>query len=271
MDAPPPEAIPVRRYPSMRAASDGALVALATVGGPCWLRAEPGGIALYADSTVSPRLDAELSAFETEQSSAAAVARPAGEERDPWLVALFLWFVALLAASVAQSDIAGFTDRYLSSSTALLAGGEWWRPLTATFLHGDLGHLLGNLGLGALLLPLASRTLGGPAAWSGALACGALANIATALTQFPAEYRALGASGVLFAALGLLTGASAVFVRRSPGRAPWRSPLVPLGAGLALFGLYGVGGPGTDLLGHAFGFLIGGAAGALIAWGQTRR
>jgi membrane associated rhomboid family serine protease len=38
--------------------------------------------------------------------------------------------------------------------------GDWWRPLTSTFVHGGLGHLAGNLFFLLLIGPLVERLLG---------------------------------------------------------------------------------------------------------------
>ncbi|MCB1845652.1 MAG: rhomboid family intramembrane serine protease, partial [Halioglobus sp.] len=42
---------------------------------------------------------------------------------------------------------------------AQIREGEWWRVFTALTLHKDVGHLLGNLGFGALFGLFAARVI----------------------------------------------------------------------------------------------------------------
>ena len=54
---------------------------------------------------------------------------------------------------------------------------------------------------------------------------------------------------------------------RSYGRL--KSLVVPLGAGAALFGMFGVGGVDTDVVGHLAGWLCGLLTGLLVAACET--
>jgi membrane associated rhomboid family serine protease len=134
------------------------------------------------------------------------------------------------------------------------AAHEWWRALTALTLHLDQEHLLGNLLFGVVAGIAAGRLLGPGVAWASILGAGALANTVEILVA-PADYRAVGASTAVFAALGLLAGLA------------WRQSLTlrerrwhasaPLIAGVCLLTLLGAGNAHVDVLGHALGFLFG--------------
>jgi membrane associated rhomboid family serine protease len=151
----------------------------------------------------------------------------------------------------------------------LMLAGQWWRALTALTLHADLLHLAGNAVASVIFVGPAGRWLGsGMGAALIVLAAGA-GNLLTAAVHGPG-HSSVGASTATFAALGILAGLQ--LVRR------WRlGPLkkrawLPIGAGLALFAMLGVG-PNADVLAHLFGLAAGSMLGlgwALTGWQRPR-
>lgn len=150
---------------------------------------------------------------------------------------------------------------------AAIRDGEWWRTLTALTLHSGVGHLLGNLGFGALFGGLAARLVGSGVAWLGIVAAGAAGNaLNTVLLE--SAHRSIGASTAVFAALGLLAG----FVWRArlmeQGRWAWR--LGPIVGGIALLAYTGTGDAETDIGAHFSGFLCGFAGGMTLTFFSER-
>ena len=149
-------------------------------------------------------------------------------------------------------------------NTALMASGQWWRALTALTLHADIAHLAGNVCLGGIFLLLLAAEVGLGNAWFLALAGGVAANAAK-VPLGEAHYGFLGASTMVFAALGAL---AAVRLARLGRALRWRR-IVPVAAGLMLLAFLGVGDKddlGTiDLAGHFMGFGAGVVLGLLYA------
>lgn len=143
----------------------------------------------------------------------------------------------------------------------VLSANEWWRLLTAMTLHQDLAHLASNLVTGTLLLGLCMARHGTGLGLLAPWLAGALANL-SALFVYGPEYRSLGASGMVLAALGVLTisGAREAFLRQ-PG---WKPLFATLSAGLMLFVLTGSN-PASDLVVHLGGFFFGLVVGGLLA------
>jgi rhomboid protease GluP len=144
---------------------------------------------------------------------------------------------------------------------ASVSAGEWWRLFTATTMHGDLGHLMGNLCFGALLLGLAMARWGAGAALLAVWLAGALGNVA-ALFFYGMEHRGLGASGMVMGALGLL--AAAPWQRQAGEPIPWRDILRGVVGGVMLFVLLGLN-PASDTVAHLGGFAGGLGVGLFFA------
>ncbi len=143
--------------------------------------------------------------------------------------------------------------------------GEWWRLVTATMLHADVGHLASNVATGLAALGLAMGRYGAGWTWCLTLLAGALGN-AVGLVFHPAPYRGLGASGMVMGALGMLTVQS-LGAWRHP-RAAWRSVFAGLAAGTLLFVLFGLS-PRSDVVAHVGGY-VGGVLGGLLLHGLPR-
>lgn len=163
-----------------------------------------------------------------------------------------LWFAALVAFHffVARTH-ADFRGQGLMDAAAV-RHGEWWRIFTAMTLHGDVGHLMANATTGLVFLGLAMGAYGAGNALLFSILGGALGNLAT-LTLHEAPFRSLGASGLVMAALGLITAHSLIGARGEK-RALW------LGRGLIAGGLLVVllgFSPGSDVTAHVGGFLGG--------------
>ena len=145
---------------------------------------------------------------------------------------------------------------------AAVREGAWWQVITALTLHADLGHIAANSLFGGVFGYLLARSLGAGVGWLLALFCAGVANLNTALIQAD-DFRALGASTAVFAALGLV-GAYAwqrgYFV--SDNR---RRRFAPAFAAIAMIAFTGTSGENIDLFGHIFGFAYGFAAGYLYA------
>ncbi len=143
-----------------------------------------------------------------------------------------------------------------------LQRGEVWRALTALTLHADLGHLMSNLGFGALFGYPAARLFGPGLAWLLILVGGGIAYSIDALLH-PPSHRLLGASTAVFTALGLI---AAYGWRRHLRRwSPWARRSAPLIAGIALLAFTGTGGENTDILAHLMGFIVGAFIGVACA------
>lgn len=168
-----------------------------------------------------------------------------------------LWVISLFLVFILQDRDPELSDRFLNSSTALVSDGEFWRPMTALFLHGDLGHLLGNVAFGLIFGILVAATLGALVGWGLILASGFIGNTVNAVLHYPDVFRSLGASTATFGALGLLVGAGIYHGWRNRSYREGLRILLPLFAGLILLAQMGVGGPEVDVWGHFWGFLTG--------------
>jgi rhomboid protease GluP len=150
-----------------------------------------------------------------------------------------------------------------NAHSAKILEGEWWRLITALTLHADWLHLFSNLALGGIFIVSLCRELGSGLAWSLLLGSGILGNLANATLQLP-DHRSVGASTVVFGAVGILAALNLLRNRRYLQR---RWPL-PAAAAVALLALLGTEGKHTDLGAHLFGFVFGiglGLAGGYMA------
>ncbi len=139
-----------------------------------------------------------------------------------------------------------------SADSGKILGGQWWRTVTALTLHADWLHLSGNLAIGGVFIVFLCRDLGSGLAWTLLLGSGILGNLANACVQ-PAGHRSIGASTIVFGAVGILAAITLVRYRHHLQK---RRPL-PIAAALGLLALLGTEGEHTDLGAHLFGFLFG--------------
>ena len=149
---------------------------------------------------------------------------------------------------------------------------EWWRAVTALFLHADAGHLFSNSGFGLLFFWALNRRVGSGLGFAAALAAGFLGNVGNALYK-PASVISLGFSTALFGVMGLLGGIGVydAAVRRATVLAESRRLLVPAAAALAFVALLGGGGEERiDYAAHIFGFCAGFLLGFPIRWADAR-
>lgn len=249
-----------------------------------------GGFRLLVQAEGSEAVRGQLDLYERESADWPPKRTVRGDgARGGWALSLFvalLWAWALLGCFALQSGRPETTELFAMDARAVFERGEWWRPATALFLHADTGHLLSNLAGGVFLVAL---VLSGWGRARGAALLGAAsvaANVAVGAAYYPNEYRSLGASTAVFAALGLLTGRALRRAVAGPGggtagrgreagsgRAGWRGALTPLAAGATMLMLYGAGagegGVSVDVPAHAAGFCAGVVAG--FAAGNTRR
>lgn len=74
--------------------------------------------------------------------------------------AVLLWCLAMVMVFSATTVPGGQMEAAGAFDTRLTGGGQWWRPITATFLHAGPEHLTANLAFGFLLLGLAMGRTG---------------------------------------------------------------------------------------------------------------
>ena len=162
---------------------------------------------------------------------------------------------------------------------------EWWRCVTALWIHGSLAHLVSNMAFGGLFMAVLTRRTGWGAAFALALLGGALGNAFNAFIK-PPQTLSIGFSTAVFA----LIGASSVYscldiVRQTLSRAVGSNfrphfegimalarPVVgPLMAGLAFLALLGgAGSHGVDYGAHIMGLVAGGVGAVFFHCGERR-
>ena len=153
-----------------------------------------------------------------------------------------------------------------SASAERILSGEVWRTVTALTLHADLVHVLSNAIACLVFVTAVAWWLGpGVGTWLVLLA-GAGGNALTALAHGP-SFDAVGASTAIFGALGIL--AARQFMARRQGRALGQKGWVVIAASLGLLGMLGTA-PGSDVLAHVCGLLVGGLLGIGPALAQRR-
>ena len=245
---------------------DHGLVVLA-MGLPFWLMPLDGSYRLRVEPAQLAAVQDQLARFGRE--SAGWPPRPAVPESATSHLALggpVLWALVVATVFWIQGEQPGWLERSGAlEPQGLLVRGEWWRPFTALFLHGNTAHLVANVLTGTLVFAVVGATFGRLRGWLLLAVAAVAANTAVAALNFPGPYRSLGASTAVFAGLGLLTGKALRVAWRGASVNRWRAVAVPLGAGLTLLGLYGAGGARTDVAAHAAGFGTGLLAGLFAA------
>jgi membrane associated rhomboid family serine protease len=206
-----------------------------------------------------------------------ATARPSAWSRNAWLrgfrsglgvtvgliavnVLVFLVTVVSAAATGASplDNQASPVFEQLAQAPLLVAQGQWWRLVTAGFLHFGALHLLVNMySLGVLGASLENR-LG--AARFGALYGASLVGGTAAIQLFAPYSFAAGASTALYGLFGAL-GVLMVAARQDV-----RGLLVLLAVNIAISLL-----PGISLVGHLGGLVAGALAAGLLLLLRGRR
>jgi membrane associated rhomboid family serine protease len=225
---------------------------------PCHI--EPDGIyrRLLVPSERFAASCRELSLFERENRNWPPLPPPTSPLTENTLATLSLLILLATFHNLTQLDISllghGPVDWIAigNAHSARILDGQWWRLVTALTLHADWLHLVSNLALGGIFIVSLCRELGSGLAWSLLLGSGVLGNLANACLQLP-DHRSVGASTVVFGAVGILAALNLLRNRRYLQR---RWPL-PVAAALALLALLGTEGKQTDLGAHLFGFIFG--------------
>jgi membrane associated rhomboid family serine protease len=169
-------------------------------------------------------------------------------------VAVFFW--------AGSSPWQSWLTRRGGADAKLILEGEWWRCLTATTLHADHSHFLGNMISGFFILNLLRRRCGPGLSMVLLTAAAGITNFAVALAS-PEAHFSIGFSTVVFAALGLLAGIETLHLpRQALGGLRQLSPLI---AALFLAVLVGIG-ERSDIKAHFFGFGFGAAFSPLAGW-----
>jgi membrane associated rhomboid family serine protease len=255
----------VRVTPSVRQAEEWATV-LAAIGIHHRVAPNSMGWAVVVGRADGARASAALTAYDEEnRPEVRVVAPPVGGDSiglGVAVAALLLWFFALTGPRTAG---VGWFERG-SASAARILQGEVWRTITALTLHADFAHVLGNAAACVVLIPPVSQALGpGTGLWVLLLAAAA-GNALTALVH-GAPYSSVGASTLVFAALGVL--AAQALAARWRGRSTRRRPWVVIVSSLVLLVMLGTA-PGADVLGHLFGLLAGAVLGLAVGLARPR-
>ena len=184
----------------------------------------------------------------------------------PWSGFSFDWTVLAWALLVLGAFLlqmrpgSGLEDAGICNA-GLVRTGEWWRPVTATMLHADPGHLTMNVVFGLLLLGVAMGRFGSGLTLLGATLAGSLANLIPLIWR-PDTSSSLGASGVVMGALGMMAAGAAMHYWQR--RHPPRLIMEALVGCMMLFVLVGLS-PTSDVTAHAGGFAAGLAIGFPLA------
>jgi rhomboid protease GluP len=246
--------VEIRRSSAKTPILDASLV-LSSQGIKHWIEFDGAQFILTLEEQDRARALENLRAYETENegflvSGDAAGVPPVEVYLSPLLhllipVGVFFW--------VGSKPWGDWLTQRGGADAHLILQGQWWRCLTATTLHVDHEHLMGNMLSGFFILNLLRRRCGpGTSMVLLTLAAG-LTNFLVALISQQSHF-SIGFSTVVFAGLGLLAGIETLHLPRHPlGGLRRLSPLV---AAFFLAVLVGIG-QGVDIKAHFIGFVLG--------------
>lgn len=255
----PPEDLPdgaiVQRFHSAREAHEWGLVIL-SARVPYWVHVHDGVFYLMVRrgdvDLVSPQL--QLYARERGNWPPRVTELPSAPiTRDSlWLVAVLVLVMFTLSAQYPVLLQGGRVD-----SIAVVQGGQWWRTVTALWLHADIVHLLGNLLAGGVFVFFVLRYFGYGLGWFAVGLAGALGNSFNSWLYYPNQHLSIGASTAVFAAVGILAAFPLVYAWRQRSQPSAKQSLVPLLGGAVLLAWLGTGDARTDVFAHLWGFAAG--------------
>jgi len=251
-------------------ASEGAergLVVLA-IGEAYWLVDDAGGYRLLVESHAAARVRVELDCFERESARSSQTVAPPLRQFE--FTTPLCWVLAIAGCFWLETIHPRWVALGALDPVALFRRGEAWRPLTALFLHADVAHLVANAVSGIFVFAAVLAEFGRGRGWLLILASSLLGNLAVAAAHVSGDYRSIGASTAVFAALGLLTARAVLIASTDSRRGRGRAFFVPAATGAVVLGLFGAGGQHVDVLAHVTGFLSGSLLG-LAAGRQTVR
>jgi len=151
----------------------------------------------------------------------------------------------------------------------LVHEGQWWRLLTAVFLHFDLKHLVGNMSALLFLGPPLAARIGQLRLLLLFVATGVAGNLLSHVLGNEAAVKA-GASGGICGLLGALAGVTIAAMAAATDARERRPAWQTLGALVALFGMMVGFEPGRDHYAHVGGLLAGVALGRLLGPSSPR-
>lgn len=191
--------------------------------------------------------------------------RVAGRTWATWVliglnVATFGWMMTQGAELLDVPGQVAF-DTGANYGPAVYQGGQWWRLVVSTFLHGGLLHLGFNMWALRVLGPFVESILGATAFLILYLVAGAGASLVS-IAVHP-EGLSLGASGAIFALLGAHV---AFFLRhrREMSGELFRGQMRSIGMVIAINIALGVSIPQVDNAAHVGGLLMGLIGGVLL-------
>ena len=271
-DFPPPDLESVGVYADLSKAHEHGLVILA-MGLDYWISEnaddDDDAVALLVPKNRAEQVSNEIREYVAEQADWEKQKEDA--ETIPYYQAgvtlPFFYVVLLLIGFWFQLRFHPVITEYGANVATLVVGEhEWWRPLTALFLHADWMHLASNATIGILFGVPVAMVIGPIRGWGLILASGFLGNFATSLMRPFDPAHSIGASTAVFGALGILTasGVTTAFRMRRFFHYKLIGKLAPLGAGLTLLAFQGIGDGDTDVLAHFSGFGVGFFLGFLV-------
>ena len=219
-----------------------------------------GGWRLIVDGNDSQRALQALRQYKVENRA------PIWRHNLPWTGVVFdwrsvAWFVLLSAIFAFGQTRYSFLPAAGMMDRQAVWSGQWWRLFTAVTLHRDATHLASNMSTGILLLGLVMGSFGSGIGLLASYLAGAAGNLA-GLLLYTGRHPSLGASGMIFGALGLLTGQMIGLLRAGLGGR--QIAIRSLASGFLLLVLFGFN-PSSDVLAHLGGFFAGVLFGAVLA------
>ena len=191
--------------------------------------------------------------------------RQRADRMPPVTMAILGISVALFAAMYFSDEIGQRIGLAAAQFNGAIEQGQWWRALTAAFLHSDFMHIAFNMYALYLFGPRLEREIGS-APFAAMYAAAAFAGGAAYYLIVPGGV-ALGASGAIFGLFGVWLAASYRRRHSALGQASLRQLLTLLGINLVLGFLPGLG---IAWQAHLGGLVAGLIIGALWGLPQMR-